>query len=328
MSGCQMGFKREIPGELAVHLEALQGEALESLQPYHGELRPLLEYALSPGGKGLRALLFFAAMRVFRPLELGDRSVALAFELLHGASLLHDDVVDAARERRGRPSFHRIWGPERAVLLGDFLYAKASALLMGRASLELMELFSKMLATMTQGELLQSSKAFHWDLEEELYLQILEAKTGSFLGACCQSAGLLAAAAQGLVRALEAFGRELGQAFQLQDDALDYGGQAFQGGKDRGADLRAGRVTLPLILLRESLDAKGRKALLSMPRRGLGPEERSWIWGEIHRKGLVEKALSRSRASGRRALAYLEKLPAGKGREELASLAHLLLGDL
>jgi len=205
-------------------------------------------HVLSAGGKRIRpALLLLCA-------ELcgydGPRcfQVAAAVELLHTATLLHDDVVDLSELRRGRPSANAIWGNRRAVLGGDFMYARASAMIVEDGDLDILWIFADTIRSMAEGELLQLERSFDATVSEADYFQVIERKSAVLLSAASESGGIVAGVTRAERRRLAEFGREVGLAFQLRDDALDYEAAESELGKRQYADLREGKVTLPLLL--------------------------------------------------------------------------------
>jgi octaprenyl-diphosphate synthase len=180
----------------------------------------------------------------------GPRRIQLgaALELLHTATLLHDDVVDFADMRRGRPSANAIWGNRRAVLSGDFFYSRASSMIVEDGNLQVLEIFAKAIRLMAEGELLQLQRSFDTSVTEAHYYRVIDRKSATLLSAACEVGAVLGGVTRGEIRCVATFGRELGLAFQLRDDALDYDAQALELGKPHCADLREGKVTLPLIL--------------------------------------------------------------------------------
>jgi octaprenyl-diphosphate synthase len=174
--------------------------------------------------------------------------VAAAVELLHTATLLHDDVVDLAERRRGRPSANAVWGNRRAVLAGDFLYARASSMIVEDGNLEILWIFSNTIRLMAEGELLQLQRSYDPTVTESHYYRVIERKSASLLSAACEAGAILGGVTRGERRRLAEYGREVGLAFQLRDDALDYEAGEAELGKQPHTDLREGKVTLPLLL--------------------------------------------------------------------------------
>lgn len=175
--------------------------------------------------------------------------VAAAVELIHVASLIHDDVIDEASLRRGGPSVNAEWGNHAAVLAGDYLFATAFRLLDSHAANGMVTLMTNAIAAMCEGEMLQKEQAFDPDVTEEAYLRRIEGKTAALLSACCEAGARLAGADDELAKGLGAYGRKLGLAYQIADDVLDMAEASETLGKPAGSDLKQGILTLPVILL-------------------------------------------------------------------------------
>jgi octaprenyl-diphosphate synthase len=174
--------------------------------------------------------------------------IAAAAEHLHSATLVHDDVVDGASLRRGRASANAQFGPRLSILVGDFLYAVCCQTLVDDGSPDILSIFSESIRSMAEGEVLQLSQSFDPDITESMYREVIERKTGTLIASCSEAGAILGGVTRAERRALRGYGKELGLAFQLVDDALDYGGNAKDLGKNTGDDFREGKVTLPVIL--------------------------------------------------------------------------------
>ena len=205
-------------------------------------------HVLDSGGKRLRPALVLLAAELCGYTGPRCIQVAAAVELLHTATLLHDDVVDLSRLRRGRPSANAVWGNRRAVLAGDFFYARASSMIVEDGDLEILWVFADTIRRMAEGELLQLERSFDPAVTEAHYFSVIEHKSAALLSAACEAGSILGGVTRGERRKLAEFGRELGLAFQLRDDALDYEGAETDLGKVPNADIREGKVTLPLLL--------------------------------------------------------------------------------
>ena len=206
------------------------------------------EHILASGGKRLRPALLLLAAELCGytgPRRIG---VAAAIEMLHTATLLHDDVVDGADLRRGEPSVNSVWDNRRAVLGGDYLYARASTMVVEDGDVEILELFASSIQRIAEGELRQLEESFKVEISERAYFEIIEGKSAVLLSGSCLAGAILGGVTRAERRQVAAYGRELGLAFQLKDDALDYDTAAEVLGKRRYADLAEGKVTLPLIL--------------------------------------------------------------------------------
>lgn len=206
------------------------------------------EHLLSSGGKRLRPVLVLLSAELCGYTGPRRIELAAALELLHTATLLHDDIVDLAEIRRGRPTANAIWGNRRAVLAGDFFYARASSIIVEDGHLEIVESYAKTIRLMAEGELLQLERSFDVDVTEAHYYDVIERKSATLLSNCCEIGSLLGGVTRGERNRIREYGRQLGLAFQLRDDCLDYDSDVRELGKEPFADLREGKITLPLIL--------------------------------------------------------------------------------
>ena len=208
----------------------------------------LAGHIIASGGKRLRPMLTLASARLcgYR----GERQISLAacVEFIHTATLLHDDVVDDSDLRRGRETANVLWGNQPSVLVGDFLFSRAFQLMVADGSLEVLKILSDASAVIAEGEVMQIQTANDLDTTEEAYLEVIQAKTAALFAAACRIGAVVPGRPQVEEDALESYGRHLGIAFQLVDDALDYSAQQATLGKTVGDDFREGKVTLPVLL--------------------------------------------------------------------------------
>ena len=210
---------------------------------------PLLaEHIVAAGGKRLRPLITVAAARAVNGTIDNPLKLAAAVEFIHTATLLHDDVVDGSERRRGKVAAHLIWGSATSVLVGDFLFARAFELMVETGQMRALGILAQASSVIAQGEVLQLTRAHDLKLDQETYLRIISAKTAELFAAAAEAGAVGAGADDKSVAALRAYGLNLGLAFQLADDALDYGGSSETLGKNAGDDFREGKVTLPLLL--------------------------------------------------------------------------------
>jgi geranylgeranyl pyrophosphate synthase len=279
---------------------------LEALARSHGEL--LAEHAgstIRAGGKRLRPLLVFLAAGEPEPDDAGVLRAAVAIELIHSATLVHDDVLDAASLRRGRPTVVATAGREIATATGDLLFSRAFAELAANGSADEIRELSDASSALAEGELLQREDAWNVDVARERYLHRCDLKTARLFQAACRLGALEGAGPAG---ALGRFGRRVGLAFQLLDDVLDVSGPAERTGKHRGADLLDGTVTLPLILARErdpqlaALDLRGVRT----------PERAEAVCDAIAATGVLETARAQALETVAAAKADLPELPDGQ----------------
>ena len=210
-------------------------------------IRKVGEYVLSSGGKRVRPALLLLGARLCG--YTADKAVPLAsvVEFIHTATLLHDDVVDSATLRRGLASANTLWGNEASVLVGDFLFSKSFSLMVGVGSLDILRVLSEATTVIAEGEVMQLLCTGEMDLAEEQYINVVRSKTAILMSAACEAGAILGAAPHTQQQALADFGMDLGIAFQLMDDILDYVATEEDFGKSIGHDLEEGKITLPLI---------------------------------------------------------------------------------
>jgi octaprenyl-diphosphate synthase len=208
----------------------------------------LAEHLIDAGGKRLRPLLTVAAARLVGGTEDGCLRLAAAVEFIHTATLLHDDVVDTSQLRRGKTAAHLIWGAPSSVLVGDFLFARAFELMVETGLLQALGILARASRVIAEGEVLQLTRAHDLELSQSVYLEIITAKTAELFAAAAEAGAVSAGGSEAQSAALRAYGQNLGLAFQLTDDALDYGGVTETLGKNAGDDFREGKATLPLLL--------------------------------------------------------------------------------
>lgn len=219
----------------------------------------LAAHIVAAGGKRLRPLLTLAAARMCG-YDSGSRHVKLAacVEFIHTATLLHDDVVDESVLRRGLASANAVFGNKASVLVGDFLFARAFQLMVEDGSLQVLAILSRAAATIAEGEVLQLATQHDLGTTEERYLNVVRGKTAALFGAACQVGAVVAERAEAEERALSAYGMNLGIAFQLVDDALDYAADQAVLGKTIGDDFREGKITLPVLIAYQAGNAEDR----------------------------------------------------------------------
>lgn len=209
-------------------------------------------HLIEAGGKRLRPMLTIAASSLFGGAEGNEVRFAAAVEFMHNATLLHDDVVDESDMRRGRPAARTIWGNQASVLVGDFLLGQAFLMMVESGDLDALGVLSRAAAVIAEGEVFQLAKAGDLATTPADYERIIKAKTATLFEAATEVGAMAGGSDEAARQALAAYGRELGMAFQLVDDVLDYGGARGSLGKNVGDDLREGKMTLPIILALET----------------------------------------------------------------------------
>jgi octaprenyl-diphosphate synthase len=283
-------------------------------------------YIAGAGGKRLRPMLLLLAARLAG--YAGPRGVRLAcvVEMLHTATLIHDDVVDQAPLRRGRPSANAQWGDDASVLVGDHLYAKSFAMLVRDNDRAVMETLARSTVSMTEAEVFQLELKRSGVTTEADYLRIITQKTASFMSACCRIGALLGDVSDAQVDALTQYGLDIGVAFQISDDSLDFVANQDRLGKAIGADLREGKRTLPLIaMLARATPTESERVMSLLKRHDLDPDEIGEIRRYVVEHEGVEYALAQAHEYARSAKAALAAFPPSEGRETLALVADFVV---
>ena len=216
----------------------------------------LSKHIIDLGGKRLRPMLTISCAKMLKIRNKNHIKLAAAVELLHTATLLHDDVVDESVYRRGEKTSHTLWDNKSSILVGDFLLGKAFQLMVETNSIECLNILSKAAAIIAEGEVLQLVETNNINIKETNYIKIIESKTAALFSSACEVGGVVSGANKSQKKKLFNFGKNLGTAFQLTDDALDYEGSSSKMGKNNGDDFYEGKVTLPVILALKTADRK------------------------------------------------------------------------
>ncbi len=220
---------------------------LERMQSPVGMIPDLAQHLVEAGGKRLRPLLTIACAHLCGGVETAHQKLAAAVEFIHSATLLHDDVIDESDLRRGQKVANRIWGNSASILVGDFLFARAFNLMVETGSLTALDILSTASSIIAEGEVHQLAALRKVDMPEETYMHVIGAKTAALFAAACEVSPVISDRPDSEKEALRRYGQNLGIAFQLVDDALDYGGFESALGKSVGDDFREGKLTLPVI---------------------------------------------------------------------------------
>ncbi|MCV0395396.1 MAG: polyprenyl synthetase family protein [Rhizobiaceae bacterium] len=267
-------------------------------------------HLISSGGKRLRPMLTLAAAQLFG--YSGDAHVKLAtsVEFMHTATLLHDDVVDESDLRRGKTTARTIWGNQASVLVGDFLLGQAFRMMVDVGSLEALDILSTAASIIAEGEVMQLAAAKNLETTEDEYMAVIKAKTAALFSAACEVGPVVAEATRADRAALRSYGLNLGMAFQLVDDALDYGGDAATLGKNVGDDFREGKVTLPVILsYRRGSPDEREFWTRAIEGNETGDVELEAALGLVARHGAIGDTITRARHFGEIARDALAPLP-------------------
>ena len=280
-------------------------------------------YIVSAGGKRLRPMITLIAAQICGGTNPGTHALASAVEFIHTATLLHDDVVDDSDLRRGKTAAKNVWGNNASILVGDFLFARAFTLMVETGSLEVLRILSTASSVIAEGEVQQLAAASRTDLPTEEYLSIIEAKTAALFEAAAEAGALSGGSGtDDHAAALAAYGKNLGLAFQIVDDALDYGGTTSVIGKSVGDDFREGKTTLPVIIARRRGSAEDQafwdRALNVETQTESDLAHAIYL---IRATGAAEATVAEANAYAEMAKAALRGLPESTWRQALSDLA-------
>jgi geranylgeranyl pyrophosphate synthase len=299
--------------------ERMRTEALM----YHPDLQSVLTYLLSSGGKRIRPVVTLLSGDMLGADEENLLNLAAAVELLHTATLVHDDLIDGAMLRRGIPTLNTRWSPAATVLAGDYIFARAAGFAAATNKVELMAVFSETLATIVSGEITQLFNSRGKACREDYYKRIY-AKTASLFRASTYCAALISPVDQPVVNAMESFGYEIGMAFQIVDDILDFTGEQTTVGKPVANDLRQGLVTLPAICFAENYpDNADMQLVLNGVYDDVAGMNR--LVDAIRASGAIQQAMQEARQFVDRGLAVIASLPDSTEHRALEELAHYIV---
>jgi octaprenyl-diphosphate synthase len=321
----------QIQPELREQLTQIVAEVEAELEAQTVSIVPLVEkigrLTLRAGGKRLRpAFVSLCASAIGRQYDaVRIRRIGAVMELIHMATLIHDDVIDHSPTRRGYPTASTVYGSTESILSGDVLLARAMVLLAEDGDLDIIRAVSGSVVEMAEGEVRELEVRGDFDLAEPEHLEVLRLKTASFIQGCCEAGGQIGGATDSEAEALRIYGASIGMAFQLVDDVLDYRGKGSETGKAQAVDFREGQATLPLIRLRELVSDEERQVLRLKFGGGVTDDEIRMICGWMESRGAFEACEALAAEYVERGLAALEALPAGPARDTLASVGEFVL---
>jgi octaprenyl-diphosphate synthase len=282
----------------------------------------LARHLIDSGGKRLRPMLTLAAARMGGYAGDGHIKLAAAVEFIHTATLLHDDVVDESALRRGKVTANLVWGNKPSVLVGDFLFSRAFQLMVQSGNLAVLDILAGASAVIAEGEVMQLKSANNLAVTEEHYLKVVAAKTAALFAAAAESGAMLCGAGDAYVRALYDYGNNLGIAFQLVDDALDYSGRQALMGKSVGDDFREAKMTLPVILAYARADAAAQpfwKRVIETGNQSEADLDRAITL--VEQTGAIQETKRRARTTAEAAKTALAPLAASAIHSALSDIA-------
>ena len=312
---------------LAPEMEAVNALIRSRMESRHAPRIPeVTAHLVEAGGKRLRPMLTLAAAKLLGYRGTHHHLLAATVEFIHTATLLHDDVVDESRQRRGRPTANLLWDNKSSVLVGDYLFARSFQLMTETGNLRVMEILSNASAVIAEGEVLQLTAAQDLGTDEAVYLQVVRGKTAALFSAATEVGAVIAGAAPPQVQALYDYGDALGIAFQIVDDILDYSGAAETIGKNVGDDFRERKLTLPVIKAMAQADAAERDFWQRTIEKGDQQDgDLDQALAILARHGAIDAARADALAWAANARQSLDLLPEGEIRQLLAELADFVV---
>jgi len=303
---------------VSADLNHVNAVILERMQSPVALIPELAGHLIAGGGKRMRPMLTLACARLLDYQGSRHHQLAAAVEFIHTATLLHDDVVDGSGLRRGKRTANIIWGNPASVLVGDFLFSRSFELMVEDGSLRVLKILSRASAVIAEGEVDQLTAQRRIDTGEDHYLEIIQAKTAALFAAACRIAAVVAERGEEVEKALDCYGRNLGIAFQLVDDAIDYSSDPGTMGKGTGDDFRDGKVTLPVILAFARGSAADRRFWQeAMEGSRSSDEDLAYATRLLEQSAALADTIDRARTYGQRAIDALGVFPAGKAKAAL-----------
>lgn len=307
---------------VAADMNGVNSVILDRMQSKVALIPELAGHLIAGGGKRMRPMLTLACANLLGYPGTRHHKLAAAVEFIHTATLLHDDVVDGSGMRRGKRAANLIWGNPATVLVGDFLFSRAFELMVEDGSLKVLRILSHASAVIAEGEVEQLTAQRQVGTDEDHYLTIISAKTAALFAAACRVAPILAEASEEDELALEAYGRNLGIAFQLTDDVIDYASDLETMGKGVGDDFRDGKMTLPVILAYARGGTQDRafwRSAISGSR--VSDDDLARAIDLLRSTDALSDTVERARQYGRRAIDALVRYPASKAKAALVEAA-------
>ena len=309
---------------MAEELKGFESHFRQSMKSSVALLDKIMYYIVKRKGKQIRPIMVFLSAKIWGgPTESTFRAASF-IELLHTATLVHDDVVDDAYQRRGFFSINALWKNKIAVLVGDYLLSKGLLLALENKEYTQLHIVSKAVKDLSEGELLQMEKARKLDIEEDIYFNIIKQKTASLIASACSAGAASATDNEAHIEQMRLFGETLGIAYQIKDDLFDYGDQAV--GKPRGIDIKEKKMTLPLIYALNQSSRKEKKHIIrSIRKKSTDPKVVREVISFVKEKGGMEYAYNIMTQYRDKAIALLDGFPSGDGKESMRLLVDFVI---
>lgn len=307
-------------------MELFEGKFLKSMNSNVPLLNRITHYVVNRKGKQMRPMFVFLTAKMLSNGKINEKvfRAASVIELIHTATLVHDDVVDSSNMRRGFFSLNALWKNKIAVLVGDFLLSKGMLLCIDNDDFDLLKLISKSVKDMSQGELLQIEKARRLDIDEETYFEIVRKKTASLISSCCALGAAASGVSENKIDKLASFGEKIGVAFQLKDDLFDYGDKKI--GKPLGIDLKEKKLTLPIIYsLNNSSNSKKRWLINCIKNHNNDKKVIQEVILYVKETGGIDYTISKLKLFQKEALNDLYEFPDNQYKENLIELVNYVI---
>ena len=315
-----MSVINQIKAPIAKEMEEFESKFKDSMKSSVPLLDKITHYIVKRKGKQMRPMFVFLSAKVCGNISESTYRAASLIELLHTATLVHDDVVDDANERRGFFSINALWKNKIAVLVGDFLLSKGLLISLDNKEFQLLQIVTNAVREMSEGELLQIEKARKLDIEEKIYFEIIRQKTASLIASCCACGAASTGANEETINKMQRFGEQVGIAFQLKDDLFDYGtGEHI--GKPTGIDIKEKKMTLPLIYaLSKSSYFEKRQLINTIKNHNENPVKVAEVIDFVVKSGGIEYAQKKMNEYKNNALSILNEFENNEAKKSLEML--------
>ncbi len=316
----------QIKEPIEYEMELFEEKFALSMRSKVALLNRITHYIVNRKGKQMRPMFVFLTAKMLGNGQVNDRTYrgASVIELIHTASLVHDDVVDDSNQRRGFFSLNALWKNKIAVLVGDFLFSKGLLLSIDNGDTDLLQIISVAVREISEGELLQIEKARKLDITEDIYYEIIRQKTATLIAACCALGAAAVHASKEEIKRMHKFGELIGQAFQIKDDLFDYG--STQIGKPTGIDIKEQKMTLPLIYVLNTVSTKEKNWLInSIKNHNTNKKRVKEVIQFVKDHGGLEYAVSKMKAFQQEALALLNTYPDSEYKASLELMVNYVI---
>ena len=304
-------------------LEIFESKFREAVQSQAPLLDRIMRYIVKRKGKQLRPLFVLLSAKLCGSINDSAYRAASLVEILHTATLVHDDVVDDSSERRGFFSTYALWKTKASVLIGDYLLAKGLLLTLDHQDYRLLHILSEAVKKISEGELLQLEKARNLNLQEDVYYEIIRNKTASLLASACAAGAWATSQNEEFTNRLRKFGELTGMAFQIKDDLFDYTSEDI--GKPTGNDIKESKLTLPLIYTLNKVDRATRKRIIYIVKNQKGNKDQlNWVIGEVTKAGGIEYSIQKMNAFKEEAIKELHHFPDNPIRKGLEDMVRFV----